>query len=58
MGFSAIFDMGTMVEFGSNDSAVEELKSMSTTDGNLLFWNCHLSESKQEDAVVFPSDED
>jgi hypothetical protein len=38
--------------------AADELKSMSTSDGNLLFWNCHLSESKQDDAVIFPSDEE
>ncbi|MCL6090712.1 MAG: VWA domain-containing protein [Candidatus Thermoplasmatota archaeon] len=30
--------------------------SMSTQDGNVLFWNCHLSELKGQKPVAFPAD--
>ena len=34
-----------------------ELMDMSTSDGNVLLWNCHLSESKNEPALIFPDTE-
>ncbi len=34
----------------------KELIDMSTNDGNLLFWNCHLSEIKDAQPLTFPSE--
>lgn len=33
-----------------------EIMDMSTTDGNVLFWNCHLSEAKDAKPLTFPPD--
>ncbi len=34
----------------------EELMEMSTSDGNVLLWNCHLSEVKDAKPLTFPAD--
>jgi hypothetical protein len=39
---------------GNPVDAMEELKSVSTNDGNVLIWNCHLSENRTK-PVSFPS---
>lgn len=39
---------------GNPLDATEELKSVSTSDGNVLVWNCHLSENRTK-PVSFPS---
>ncbi len=33
-----------------------DLMNMSTNDGNVLFWNCHLSEAKDAQPLTFPSE--
>lgn len=41
---------------GNPEDAAEALKTLSTQDGNLLLFNCHLSSSDSE-AVLFPANE-
>ena len=36
----------------------QELMTMPTTDGNVLVWNCHLSEAKEAKPLTFPSGTD
>ncbi len=41
---------------GDPMEVAKDLVDMSTSDGNLLFWNCHLSEVKDAQPLTFPSD--
>src|SRR5262249_42899384 len=41
---------------GDPEPASQALRLQETTEGNLLLFNCHLSDSK-EDGVLFPTDE-
>jgi hypothetical protein len=41
---------------GNPEPIAEELRSLSTADGNVLLFNCHLS-SSQAEPVLFPTDE-
>jgi hypothetical protein len=41
---------------GDPEGAAEELRSLSTSDGNLLLFNCHLSDRDAE-SVLFPTSE-
>ncbi|MEM0159044.1 MAG: hypothetical protein QW812_05990, partial [Thermoplasmataceae archaeon] len=42
---------------GDPSEQARKMTSLSTRDGNVLLWNCHLSELKGADPVVFPESE-
>jgi len=42
---------------GDPTEQANRMRSLSTRDGNVLLWNCHLSELKGADPVIFPDSE-
>lgn len=43
---------------GDPTKIAEDIMKLSTSDGNVMIWNCHLSENNSEKKIIFPVDVD
>ncbi|MGP6220820.1 VWA domain-containing protein [Caldiplasma sukawensis] len=41
---------------GDPTKIAEDIMKLSTNDGNVMIWNCHLSENSSEKKIIFPVD--